>query len=83
MLEVRHARYVGDYRIEIMFNTGESGVVDLTQSLWGPVFDPLRSKERFAKFTLSPILHTVAWDNDADFAPEYLLDKMREQRHSA
>lgn len=83
MLEVTHARPVDGYRIEIRFSSGESGIVDLADSLWGPVFEPLRLPERFAEFTLSPTLHTIAWGNDADFAPEYLRDKMIEQAASA
>ena len=83
MIEVRHARHVGNYTIDITFNTGESGVVDLAQSLWGPVFEPLRTPDRFRRFTVSPTLHTIAWDNDADFAPEYLRDKMIEQAAAA
>ena len=82
MIEVRQARYLDNYRIEIVFSTGESGVVDLQESLWGPVFEPLRDPERFKRFTLSPVLHTIAWDNDADFAPEYLRDKIVEQAAS-
>jgi len=82
MIEVCQARHVGNYRIEIAFNTGESGIVDLQGSLWGPVFEPLRDPERFKRFTLSPVLHTIAWDNDADFAPEYLRDKIVEQAAS-
>jgi hypothetical protein len=83
MIEVTHARRVDGYRIEIRFSTGESGIVDLAESLWGPVFEPLRQPERFAEFTLSPTLHTIAWGNDADFAPEYLRDKMIEQAAAA
>ncbi len=80
MIEVTHARYLGDYRIEITFSTGESGVVDLSTSLWGPMFEPLRaSQQQFARFAVSPTLHTITWDNDADFAPEYLREKMIEQ----
>ena len=65
------------------FNTGESGVVDLAQSLWGPVFEPLRTSDRFRRFTVSQTLHTITWDNDADFAPEHLRDKMIEQGAAA
>ena len=83
MIEVSYARHIGSYRIEIQFSTGESGVVDLEQALWGPVFEPLRSHARFARFTVSPTLHTITWDNDADFAPEYLRDQMIEQSASA
>ena len=83
MIEVTQARYLGDYRIEITFSTGESGVVDLSTSLWGPVFEPLRASQRqFARFTVSPTLHTITWDNDTDFAPEYLREKMIEQANA-
>ena len=79
MIEVKQAQHVGGYRVALAFSTGESGVVDLEQSLWGPVFEPLRDPERFARFTLSSALHTLTWDNEADFAPEYLRDRMLEQ----
>ena len=83
MIEVRQARHLDNYRIEIVFNTGQSGIVDLQESLWGPVFEPLRDLERFKRFTVSPVLHTIAWDNDADFAPEYLRDKIVEQANNS
>lgn len=82
MIEVRQARHVDNYRIEIVFSTGQCGIVDLQESLWGPVFEPLRDMERFKRFSVSPVLHTIAWDNDADFAPEYLRDKIVEQTAS-
>jgi hypothetical protein len=83
MIEVTQARHLGSYRIEIAFNTGESGVVDLAESLWGPEFEPLRTPQRFRRFTVSPTLHTITWDNDADFAPECLREKMIEQALAA
>jgi hypothetical protein len=83
MVEVTQARHLDNYRIEITFSTGESGVVDLAQSLWGPMFEPLRAPQRFCRFTVSPTLHTITWDNDADFAPEYLREKMIEQAAGA
>ena len=83
MIEVSHARHLCNFTIEITFNTGESGVVDLAQSLWGPLFEPLRTLDRFRRFTVSPTLHTITWDNDADFAPEYLREKMIEQAAAA
>ena len=79
MLELVSAEYLDEYRLKPRFSTGESGVVDLADSLWGPVFEPLRDVELFKPFRLSPVLHTIAWDNDADFAPEYLRDTMFRQ----
>ena len=53
-----------------------SGVVDLADSLLGPMFEPLRDVGLFKRFRVSPVLHTIAWDNEAGFAPEYFRDTM-------
>jgi hypothetical protein len=79
MLEVTKAVYVEDYKIHLCFNNGESGVIDLEKLLWGPMFEPLKEIDVFKRFRLSEVLHTLCWENDADFAPEYLLEKMIEQ----
>jgi hypothetical protein len=80
MLEVVNAKYVADYKIRIRFNTGEEGIVDLSEALWGPVFEPLKNPEVFRRLEVSDVLHTICWENDADFAPEFLYDKMIEQK---
>lgn len=78
MLEVTDVKYVSGYTLWLSFNDGVEGVVDLEESLWGPVFEPLKDQEFFKQVFLSPVLHTAAWKNDADFAPEYLRDKLKE-----
>jgi hypothetical protein len=82
MLAVTTAEYVEAYKIRLCFNNGEAGVVDLRDSLWGPMFEPLRDLIAFKRFTVSDVLHTLCWDNDADFAPEFLYEKMVEQAHA-
>jgi hypothetical protein len=79
MIEVSHDRRVGNDTIEITFNTGESCVVDLAASPWGPVFEPVRRLERFCRSAVSATLQTITWDHDANFAPEYLREKMIKQ----
>jgi hypothetical protein len=81
MLEVIGAEHLEGYKIHVRFNNGESGVVDLAEALWGPVFEPLKDPAVFRTFEVSPVLHTIRWANDADLAPEYLYDKMVEQAH--
>lgn len=76
MLEVVTARYESGYRLWIEFNDGAAGTVDLTDALWGPMFEPLKDVERFRRFTVSDVLHTVVWDNEADLAPEYLRERL-------
>ena len=63
MLELVCARYLDGYKLELRFNSGESGIVDLVDSLWGPVFEPLRDLEHFKQFHVSPILHTYPLNN--------------------
>ena len=79
MLEVTTARYLDRYRIFVQFNNGERGVVDLEETLWGPMFEPLKDVAVFQRFEVSQVLHTIRWENDADLAPEYLFQKMVEQ----
>jgi len=66
------ARYVGEYIIWLKFNDGVEGEVDLKDELWGPVFEPLKDQEAFKRFRVHPDLHTIVWENEADFAPEFL-----------
>ena len=79
MLEVIEAKYVAGYRVQLVLNDVTRGTVDLEDSLWGEVFEPLRDPQQFRMFTVSPELHTLTWPNDADFAPEHLKRKMIEQ----
>lgn len=69
-----HARYVGEHRIEIRFNTGESGVVDLSDQLGRPPFNGLHDPIEFERFKLNS--WTVEWPNGADLAPEFLYERM-------
>ena len=71
-LEITKAEYVDNYRLRLYFNTGEVRIADLESSLVGEVFVPLRDIEMFKRFTVK--FATVTWENDADFAPEYLYD---------
>ena len=71
-IEVVKADYLDGYRVKLKFNTGEVKVVDLSQSLNGSVFVPLRNIDFFKSFTIK--FNTIEWSNGADFAPEYLYD---------
>ncbi len=68
------------YRLHLRFNNGESGEIDLSGELDGEIFEPLREPAMFATARHDPFLKTVAWDNGADIAPEFLLDLMHQQR---
>jgi hypothetical protein len=82
MLEVTTAEHIGGHRLRLRFSNGDEGTVDLSDALWGPMFEPLKDVATFQRFEISPVLHTICWDNDADLAPEYLHEKMAEQSHA-
>jgi len=70
------AEYRGDYRAWLRFADGKEGEIDLRDELWGQVFEPLKDKRAFARLTVHPELHTLVWPNGADFAPEFLYQKL-------
>jgi hypothetical protein len=47
------------------------------QELDGEIFELLRDIPFFRNFTVNQELHTVVWPNGADFAPEFLYEKLQ------
>jgi hypothetical protein len=74
---VVEARYISGYILWLEFGDGSKGEVDLRDELWGPIFEPLRDPAYFSRVTVHPDLHTVVWENGADFSPEFLHDQLR------
>ena len=70
LIKVVKARYIEGYKIEFQFNDGKIITIDLSNEIYGEVFEPLKDIEIFKKFYLNPF--TIEWENGADFAPEYL-----------
>ena len=54
-----------------LFDDGREGTADLSDSLDGPVFEPLKDEKYFAQFKLDQVLNTISWPNGVDLAPEY------------
>ncbi len=73
-LHILEARYVRDYVVWVRFSDDTKGEVELSAELVGPVFGPLRDVEKFKAFALE--YHTLTWSNGADFAPEFLRERV-------
>ena len=69
---ITEAKYLYDYKVELKFNDGKKGVVNLKNELYGTMFEPLKDKKVFASVKLDKELDTISWDNGADLAPEFL-----------
>jgi len=77
MVSVLEVRYVMGHTLWLRFSDGTAGEIDLTEELWGPVFEPLRDVEEFKKVRITPELRTITWPNGADLAPEFLHNHVR------
>ena len=76
ILHVVEAHYERDYVIRLRFDDGAEGIVDLAGELHGPMFEPLKNPAKFRAFRVDPELNTVVWENGADFAPEFLYERL-------
>jgi len=77
-LHVEDARHIENYSVRLEFNDGTHGIVYLSDSLDGQVFELLKNLDYFKRFRLEG--HTLAWEYCADFAPEYLKLKSESLR---
>lgn len=76
MLHVKSAKYLNNHRLWVSFDDGTEGQVDLSSALHGMMFEPLRDENYFSRVSVDPELETVVWPNGADFAPEFLKERL-------
>jgi hypothetical protein len=76
LTRITTARYLDGHSVWLRFSDGLEGTVNLSQDLAGEVFEPLCDEAFFAQVKLHPELHTLVWPNGADFAPEFLREKL-------
>jgi len=69
--------HIKDHILRLRFSDGTEGEVDLSGELYGEVFEPLKQVAYFKHFSIHPEFHTVTWPNGADFAPEFLYDRVK------
>jgi len=81
-ISIIEAKYLHDYQVELKFNDGKKGIVNLENELYGTMFEPLKDKKLFANLKLDKDLDTITWANGADLAPEFLYYKSFENDKS-
>ena len=75
--KVVEACHVHDFTVHVRFADGTAGDIDLSDELYGEVFEPLRDPAVFKTVSVHPEFHTLYWPNGADLAPEFLYEKVR------
>ncbi len=76
---VAKARALEGYRIHVEFSDGLSGDIDLSDRLFGPVFEPLKDQDLFRQVCVDEF-GAVSWPNGADLAPDALYRALERER---
>ncbi len=71
--DIIFASYKGEYKIELTFENGASGIVDFSKYLSrGGVFNKFRDIDFFKDFKINKDLGVLTWGDEIDVAPETL-----------
>ena len=82
-LHVKRVTYIKAYELRIEFSDGVIKDVDLSEELYGEVFEPLKDVDYFKQVRLNNETNTIEWPNGADFAPEFLHEIGKEVKQVA
>jgi hypothetical protein len=63
------------YRLNVEFDDGISGIIELAGELTGPMFEPLRDEAVFRQVTIDEF-GAVCWPNGADLAPDAMYSEL-------
>lgn len=69
MPKLVHVQALSGYRLNVGFDDGTAGEIDLKDRLFGPVFDPLKDEKMFNQVFVDEF-GAVAWPCGADLAPD-------------
>ena len=62
-----------DYTLDITFNNGESGILDMKPYLDFGIFSRIKDYKSFEKVTVA--FDTIEWESGTDLDPEFVYDK--------
>ena len=77
MVRVTTAKFINEYNIHIEFNDGTNGILNFKKILeedHREIVKDLLNEELFK--TVKVYLNTLCWENEVDFAPDYLYEQI-------
>ena len=84
MVHVINAELKNEYNVYVEFNNGKNGTInfkDILENDHREIIRELLNKDLFN--TLKVNLNTLCWDNEVDFAPDYLYEQISAQKKVA
>lgn len=74
--DIIEAKYIGDYKLELTFENGKTGMVDFQKyHEKGGIFARLKDLSFFKTFAINRELGVITWNNEIDIAPETLYSE--------
>jgi hypothetical protein len=74
--DIVSAIYKGEYRIEVKFDNGKSGIMDFSRYLKkGNLYKKFEDLTFFRSFEINPELGVLTWPGGIDIAPETLYSE--------
>ena len=78
MHRVKSVAVTDDHSLYVEFENGVSGEIDLSDQLFGPVFEPLKDPEYFKRVSIDEF-GVICWPNGADLAPDALYKQISKE----
>lgn len=75
MHRVSRVNALSNYRLYVAFDDGVAGEIDLSDRLFGPVFEPLKDEIEFQKVAVDDF-GAIAWPCGADLAPDAIYQRL-------
>jgi len=73
LIDVTAVQPLDGYRLNLQFEDGVSGIVDLTDLVpFAGVFAPLQDRDYFVQVSVNSEIGTICWPNEADIDPDVL-----------
>jgi hypothetical protein len=66
---------IAPYRLDVEFDDGVYGTIDLSDRLFGEMFEPLRDEQMFRAVSIDKF-GAVSWPNGADLAPDAMHETL-------
>jgi len=82
MFRVSKVTPLNGHRLHVEFSDGLTGEVDLSERLFGSVFEPLKDPQVFAQVRVDEF-GAICWPTGADLAPDALYEALCGRAQSA
>jgi len=76
---ITDVKYIVDYKLELTFSNGVSGIIDLANRIVnrGGVFLSLENQDVFSKVKVDKEIGTLVWPNGVDLDPDVLYSRVK------